>query len=269
MIHKALLSTLILAILGGIHCDNLPDTPTQSYTYVDLSHFRVEPTDISFDVVLDGFKDTTLHYTFFALLHNSEFLEHLGYIVRNPRTSEILLQESLEKLVIDTLPIEIQGNFRWETNTASYEQLLLELYALDRYGYRIQHQAILSIEGIASSPPKIIWVENPNSVEIPTGSTTLNIPFQAKVTDPDGQETLDRVFIAFENEDGSILTPTPNVLTDSGTGLDEVAGDSVYTITFSVNSSNTPQNRTVLYYAKDKAGLFSDTLKSTFNIINP
>ena len=39
-----------------------------------------------------------------------------------------------------------------------------------------------------------------------TGSATLNIPFQAKVTDPDGQETLDRVFIAFENEDGSILT---------------------------------------------------------------
>ena len=137
MFHKALLSTLILAIFGGIHCDNLSDTPTQSYTYVDLSDFRVEPTDISFDVDLDGFKDTTLHYTFFALLHNSEFLEHLGYIVRDPRTSEILIQESLEKLVIDTLPIEIQGKFSWETTTTSYEQLLLELYALDRYGYRL------------------------------------------------------------------------------------------------------------------------------------
>ena len=89
------MSTLILAIFGGIHCDNLSDTPTQSYTYVDLSDFRVEPTDISFDVDLDGFKDTTLHYTFFALLHNYEFLEHLGYIVRNQRTSEILIQESL------------------------------------------------------------------------------------------------------------------------------------------------------------------------------
>ena len=269
MFHKALLSTLILAILGSIHCDNLPDTPTQSYTYVDLSHFRVEPTDIRFSADLDGFKDTTLQYTFFAQLHNSELVEHLGFIIRNPRTSEILLQERLEKPAIDPLPIEIQGNFNWETSTTSYEQLLMELYALDRYGYGVQHQAVLSIEGIASSPPEIIWVDNPNIVEIPTGSATLNIPFQAKVTDPDGQKTLDRVFIAFENEDGSILTPTPNILTDSGTGLDEVAGDSVYTITFSVNSSNTPQNRTVLYFAKDKAGLFSDTLKSTFNIINP
>ena len=234
MFHKALLSTLILAIFGGIHCDNLSDTPTQSYTYVDLSDFRVEPTDISFDVDLDGFKDTTLHYTFFALLHNSEFLEHLGYIVRNPRTSEILIQESLEKLVIDTLPIEIQGKFSWETTTTSYEQLLLELYALDRYGYRIQHQAILSIEGIASSPPKIIWVENPNSVEIPTGSTTLNIPFQAKVTDPDGQETLDRVFIAFENEDGSRCTES--VFTVCKTRYEELGYPRILDIKMNLNN---------------------------------
>jgi len=269
MFSKAILSILVLTILGSIHCDSLPDTPTQSYAYVDLSHFRVEPTEVTFNVEMDGFKDTTLQFTLYAQLHNSELLEYLGYIIREPRTGVILLEEQLSTPVSDPLPIEVQGTFSWETSTTNFEQLLVELYALDRYGYGIQHQATLSIEGIASSPPQIIWVNNPGSVEIPTGSTTLNIPFQAKVTDPDGQETLDRVFIAFENEDGSILIPNPNILTDTGTGLDEVAGDSVFTITFSVNSSNSPQNRTVLYYARDKAGLFSDTLKSTFNIINP
>ena len=269
MFSKAILSILFLAILGSIHCDSLPDTPTQSYAYVDLSHFRVEPTDVNFDVEMDGFKDTTLQFTLYAQLHNSELLEYLGYIIREPRTGVILLQEQLTTPVSDPLPIDIQGTFNWETSTTNFEQLLVELYALDRYGYGIQHQATLTIEGIASSRPQIIWVNNPDSVEIPTGSTTLIIPFQAKVTDPDGQETLDRVFIAFENEDGSILVPNPNILTDTGTGLDEVAGDSVFTITFSVNSSNSPQNRTVLYYARDKAGLFSDTLKSSFNIINP
>ena len=269
MFSKAILSILFLAILGSIHCDSLPDTHTQSYAYVDLSHFRVEPTDVNFDVEMDGFKDTTLQFTLYAQLHNSDLLDYLGYIIREPRTGVILLQEQLPTPVSDPLPIEIQGTFNWETSTTNFEQLLVELYALDRYGYGIQHQATLTIEGIASSPPQIIWVNNPGSVEIPTGSTTLTIPFKAKVTDPDGQETLDRVFIAFENEDGSILVPNPNILTDTGTGLDEVAGDSVFTITFSVNSSNSPQNRTVLYYARDKAGLFSDTLKSTFNIINP
>ena len=155
MFSKAILSILFLAILGSIHCDSLPDTPTQSYAYVDLSHFRVEPTDVKFDVEMDGFKDTTLQFTLYAQLHNSELLEYLGYIIREPRTGVILLQEQLTTPVSDPLPIEIQGTFNWETSTTNFEQLLVELYALDRYGYGIQHQATLTIKGIASSPPQI------------------------------------------------------------------------------------------------------------------
>ena len=76
------------------------------------------------------------------------------------------------------------------------------------------------------------------------------------MTDPDGQETLNRVFIA-ENEDGSILTPTPNILTDSGTGLDEVAGDSYIPSHFLLTVQT--HHKTEPYFMQDKTGLFSDT----------
>ena len=96
MFSKAILSILVLAILGSIHCDSLPDSPTQYYAYVDLGHFRVEPTEVNFNVETDGFKDTTIQYTLYAQLHNSELLENLGYIVREPRTGGIFLQEPLK-----------------------------------------------------------------------------------------------------------------------------------------------------------------------------
>jgi hypothetical protein len=261
---------LFLLFIGSVSsCDQLPDTPTQGLEYIELNHFRVEPTLVSFNALDDGFKDTTLIFQVFTQIHNSEWIDHFGMNIKYPRTSEILEQIPLPTPTPDNLPIDFSTTFSWQTNTINFEEFVLELYALDVFGYGISHQATIQIDGIASDPPVILWAENPSPVEIPTDDTTVNIPFKAKVTDPDGQNTIDRVFILFENEDGSLLVPTPNILTDTGLGLDEAAGDSVYTITFSINKSNTAQNRTVLYYALDKAGLSSDTVRTSFNLIEP
>ncbi|HAH51360.1 MAG TPA: hypothetical protein DCL80_08850 [Balneola sp.] len=98
--------------------------------------------------------------------------------------------------------------------------------------------------------------------------------FTAKVIDQDGQNNIDRVFIEFVNEDGSVLIPDPNILYDDGINTsntergDLVANDSVYTIQFFINSSNTPTNRIVNYFAIDKSGLRSDTLKLPFNLVD-
>lgn len=268
---RCLKTSFLFLLLTGVlfSCDQLPETPTNGLDYIELNHFRVEPTQVNFNATDHGFTDTTLVFQVFTQIHNSEWIDHFGLMIKNPRTSEILDQIPLATPTPDDLPIEYSTSFTWETETTRFEEFVVELYALDLYGYGISHQATVQIEGIASDPPIILWAQNPSPVQIPTDDQTVNIPFQAKVTDPDGQNTIDRVFILFENEDGSLLVPTPNILTDTGLGLDDVAGDSVYTITFSINKSNTPQNRSVLYYALDKAGLSSDTIRTSFNLIHP
>ena len=125
------------------------------------------------------------------------------------------------------------------------------------------------MDGFANAAPEILSAENPEEVVIPSGPGAVAVPFTARVTDEDGQNTIREVQILFENEDGSILTPNPNLLRDDGSAEsgDFAAGDSVYTITFQVDQNNTPSNRFALYFAIDNAGLSSDTLRLPFNIV--
>ena len=113
-------------------------------------------------------------------------------------------------------------------------------------------------------------VNNPEEVEIPSGSNTTTVLFTAKVRDADGQSNIDKVLLNFRNEDGTLLGASPFEMFDDGASSsgDETAADSVFSTTFTINSSNTPNNRTALYWAIDKSGLSSDTLETPFNLVD-
>ena len=227
-----------------------------------MQQLIVSPSNIEFTPV-DGFKDTTLTINIETIIKNVDSETTLGAILRDKSTQTLISSHELNAIAqTDTLTAQINI----ETSTSSFENFLVEVYAYDNSGNGNSFQSGLSIIGLSSKPPVVADASNPESVTIPSeGSVT--VPFSVNVTDEDGQDNIDRVLIEFINENGSSLIPFPNQLFDNGTGGDLAASDSVYTITFSINATNTPNNRTALYFAVDKAGLHSDTLQTKFNIV--
>lgn len=244
-------------------CDSTTSPVNKLLDAPTVNRLTIVPHNVQF-IPTDGFTDTTLTVHIETQITNSGTEELIqGYIVRNKEGGAVLFQGQLTD--------ESRGDIYWaeidiETSTTSFLEYVIEVYAFDKAGNGNYYQANFGVEGISNARPQLLQVSNPEEVTIPSDGE-IAIPFTAKVFDPDGQNNIDRVLIEFINEDGSSLIPVPNQLFDNGINEDAVQGDSVYTIAFNINSSNTPNNRKAIYFAIDKAGLHSDTLQTTFNIV--
>lgn len=269
-LYSLVLLTLAWALI--VSCDDAltPKDFDEQQPYVQ--NLVVSPTEISFDPQRDGQKDTTLILNVTVDGFNFDVDSVPYYSVFLGDTESPFIQK---KFPVNFSPLTtFQTSIPVSTNTVIFETYTLVITPSLSGNNQNFAQAIIRQTGVPINPPEILEVNNPEEVEIPSGSDVTRVLFTAKVTDADGQDNLDRVFIDFVNEDGSILTPDPNILLDDGNNSnsngsgDATASDSVYTIQFFVDSSNTPNNRTARYYALDKSGLSSDTLTTTFNIVD-
>ncbi|GAB5408764.1 MAG: hypothetical protein BalsKO_11290 [Balneolaceae bacterium] len=235
--------------------DKLENAPT-------VQRLNLSPQQIIFNPS-DGFKDTTLSISIEASIENVDEGIVPGFVIRDKSSSALIVDGELS-------PESRANIFRTELNlittTTSFDEYIVEVFAYNNDGNGNFYQTTLKIEGFSNDPPTLLEVNNPEEVIIPSEGEIV-IPFTAKVFDPDGQDNIDRVLIEFINEDGSSLIPTSNQLFDNGLNEDVAPGDSIYTIAFRINSSNTPNNRKAIYFAIDKAGLYSDTLETVFNIV--
>lgn len=245
-----------------LNCDTTTSPTNKLLTAPAINLLSINPQETIF-IPSDGFKDTTLSILIEANIENIDEGIVPGYVIRDKFSSVFIINGDL---VAETGSDVFIANIELETTTTSFEEYIIEVFAYNTLGNGNFYQQILSIEGISNAPPVLLEVNNPEEVIIPSEGEIV-IPFTAKVFDEDGQSNIDRVLIEFINEDGTILRPDPNQLFDNGLNEDTFAGDSVYTIAFRVNSSNTPNNRKAIYFAVDKAGLYSDTLQTTFNIV--
>ena len=112
------------------------------------------------------------------------------------------------------------------------------------------------------APPRILEVLAPTQVRIPAqGRQSFDVA--ARVYDPDGLETIVRVYM---------LTPGGGEidLYDDGrsneTG-DQRAGDGIFTRRLSVSSTDVPGSYTFLFYAVDRAGLRSEGRAHSIELI--
>jgi len=232
---------------------------------IDLPGFEstiVTPANITFTLAEDGYQDTTITFNIQANLNNQGSDFSVRYIATNQSSRSLISTDLMGQ----------QGefyaaSFNLETSTTSIVNLLIEVFVVNNNGDQTTAQIFREVVGFSNARPQMLEASNPTEVIIPTDDSSIIVPFVARVTDADGQDNIDQVLIEFINEDGSVLVPSPNVLLDNGLNEDVAAGDSLYTIAFTVNSSNTPNNRTAIYYAIDRAGLHSDTLSTTFNIV--
>lgn len=269
-------SSLVLYSIFWITIISCDDSLTpKDYNVVDpyVQELTINPSNITFHPVQDGQKDTTISLNISVKGFNFE-TDSVPYYSIFFSGSDLPFIQGKFLVNLSSLTT-FQANVAIPTNTIRFESYtILVTPTLDGSNQNYA-QSIIKQTGVPINAPEILEVNNPEEVEIPNDDSRVRVRFKAKVIDPDGQNNIDRVLLEFVNPDGSILIPEPtNRLLDNGENSnttsqgDEIAGDSVYTIQFFINSSNTSINRTARYFAIDKSGLRSDTLEAPFNLVD-
>lgn len=254
--------------IGIVSCDDglTPKDYNEAAPYVQ--ELTVNPSIIAFDPILDGQKDTTVSLNLTVRGFNFKPDSVPYYSVFFTGSDFPFIQNKF--LVNFSSLTTFQANVVIPTNTIRFESYTILVTPTLQGSNQNYAQSIIKQTGVPINAPQILEVNNPEEVEIPSGSNTEVVLFTSKVTDLDGQTNIDKVFLNFRNSDGTLLSASPFEMFDDGgsSNGDVTASDSVYTTTFTINSSNTPNNRTALYWAIDKSGLSSDTLETPFNIVD-
>lgn len=235
--------------------DKLSNAPTVSQLIINPQTFTFTPSD--------GFKDTTLTVLISATIENVDSETMPGFVIRDKNSSTLITNGDLlaqNQAGLFAIESEI------ETTTTAFNEYIVEVYAYNAAGGGNFFQTTISVEGFSNNPPEIIEVNNPEEVQRPESGST-SVSFTAKTTDIDGQTTIEGVFLRLISQVSGEVSGSPFQLFDDGSSQNDVAAnDSVFTASFPVSSTNQLQTYDILYYAVDKGGLVSDTVKTTFSI---
>ena len=180
----------------------------------------------------------------------------VSYLVRSPVPGA----EPLYTGTLQAVPGEA-GRYRDSTTlqipVAEVGVYTIRVLAVDADGLA-SNQAIGSLLLAAGGrPPVIEDVVVPERITRPgEGTTTLTLA--AVVSDPDGLANLSSV--AFWNVNSPANTFPLN---DRGAGGDETAGDGRYTATVQIASTNPSGPTTLVFQARDRSGLESETVEAT------
>lgn len=263
---KKLLPYSFVPVVIGLLLLNCDSTISPSNSFIDgpeVKELTVTPNDVNF-IQADGFKDTTLTFSVEATVENVTEETALGYALRNKSTQLLIGEGELTPGDQTNIFETVLGI---ETTTTSFEELIVEVYAYNPNGNGNFFQTSVSISGFSNNPPEILEASNPEEVQRPSSGET-SVSFTAKTTDADGQQSIEGVFLRLISQTSGEVSGSPFQLFDNGASQgDQVASDSVYTTRFSISPTNQLQTYDILYYAVDKGGLVSDTVKTTFSII--
>ncbi len=259
---------ITFGIIGlNIGCDSLPGIEKWQGESPVLENFTVNPNEITFHPINDGQKDTTLSMILKVDAFNlGDNLPHY-YIFKNSDEDPSYTGQFKDNGLQNN---GFEANVELNTNTYSFLEYKILITAEENHKSADTYIiGTVKQTGIALAPPEIIETNAPITVKIPTNNDVIVARFTAKVK-VDGQNNIDNVYLNFRNADGTLLSAQPYAMMDDGetdVSGDLVAGDNIYTKSFSIDKSNTPSERTALYWAIDKAGTSSDTLKVSFNIV--
>lgn len=230
-----------------------------------ITRIDVEPQTVQFTAEEDGFKDTTLIVGIFILTVNTPDEELPVYIISDKESGQLITEGTFD--ITDPGSGNFGVEIPLETSTTSFKQFIITAYPSANKGSTNYAQTSLRIAGISNNSPQILETDNPDEIQRPS-SGNQNVTFTAKVTDEDGQETIENVFMRLISQTNGEVGNSPFPLYDDGTnGGDETANDSLYTLTFQINDQNQSDTYSLEYFAVDQGGLVSDTVTSTFSII--
>lgn len=256
---------LLVTSLGFISCDSTTSPEDIFRDKPAITDFTIAPQNVQFTSTADGVKDTTVQVTFLVEAVNLGD-ENPLLTVTNRFSGETELEENF---IATGNPNEYRLEIPFETRTTLFEEFKVIVLVQDRSGNFNYAEGSLNLLGFSEIPPEILEVSNPDSLQRPAeGEDDEPVPFLAKVTDEEGLDTIESVFMRLISRESGEVTGSPFQLYDNGeAGGDVTANDSVFTRVFRFGSDNQLQTYDILYYAVDKGGLVSDTVKSTFSIV--
>ena len=245
-------------------CDETPGVNALDNPPPRIADLVITPGDLQFDRERDGVKDTTIQFVLSVRNVDAGPLAQPPILILNDLD---LGARRIEKELADydAGANRYSTTFELETNTNLFRNFELVVFAVNteqELGNRIVR--LLSFSGIPGIKPTIVDATiTPATAQIPaTGQAARRIDFVADVADEDGLDNIDQVFMRLISETTGPLG-TPFLMT-AGT---ETGAARRYTTTLEINSSNSPDKIRVLFYADDRAGLRSDTLYRSLEII--
>ncbi len=134
----------------------------------------------------------------------------------------------------------------------------------------------LSVYRQANRPPILSNASAPDTVSL-GGRPFQEFAVTVKAWDPDGQSDIAKVFFNSYKPDGSAASGNPFQMYDDGgevvlyppdiTSGDMVKGDSVYTLTVKVDTTNAKGQYRFEFMAADRSSAFSDTLVRFIQVV--
>ena len=249
-------------------CDETPGPASVLEDAPAITRIQVQPKNVEFTIEEDGFKDdTTITVQVFVSTINISDDQPPLYIMADKGSGTEIATGTFD--IINSENGDFRIEIPIETSTTSFEEFIINAFPSSNTGVGNFAQASFEISGISNNAPVILETDNPNEIQRPSSGEIPAI-FTAKVTDQDNQNTIDKVFIRIINLESGEVQGSPFEMFDDGSTFgDDVANDSTYTWSLPVTPTDNNPNRSfdIKYFAIDQGGLSSDTLTSTFSII--
>ncbi len=258
-------SVLLIIFLEFISCDSTTSPGNSLVDSPSIDRFEITPSFVEFTLQEDGFKDTTITIEFYTLIADQLDSDIPEYAISEKSSGDIIAEGELT--FVDSRQYNFTAKANILTTTTSFDDYIVNIFF--RNNPQIYAQTIFGVEGFSNVNPKILSIENKKEIQIPSSGKTP-IQFKAKVTDAEGQSTIQGVYMRLISRSTGEVGGSPFQLLDdgqpSGNSGDETAQDSVFTLTLEITSANNPDFYDLEYYAIDKGDLVSDTLKRTLQI---
>lgn len=263
MKHLFIYTILLLFLcIGFIACDSTTSPDEIFKEEPVITAFTISPNNVQFSSAQDGIKDTTVQVTFEVLANNLSNENSINLLFFD-RITEETFERSMDRSNEGEFLLELD----FETKTTFFEEYIVNAQ-IESSTTQSYAQGNLQLTGFSEEAPQILFAENEEELQRPAeGQPDEAVGFFAKVTDIEGMDTIEGVFIRLISQNSGEVSGSPFRLYDDGTNGDSTPNDSLFTRGFRFGSGNELQTYDVLYYAKDRGGLVSDTVKTTFSIV--
>ncbi|MCP9292780.1 hypothetical protein [Gracilimonas sediminicola] len=265
MKHLFIYTTLLLgSSIVFLSCDSTTSPKDIFEESPVIQSFNVSPQNVQFTSADDGVKDTTVIVTFSAETENLSEGVVPRIIITDRNSGQVELQQDME---VTSTNGEFTLEVPFETKTTFFQDFKVNAIVQNPETSDFNYAtASLKITGFSVEPPEILSVNNPEELQRPTQGEAA-VGFLAKVSDVEGMDSIRGVFLRLISRESGEVSGSPFQLYDNASNGDQVASDSVFTRVFVFNSENELQTYDVFYYAIDRGGLTSDTVSTTFSIV--
>ncbi|NCP84579.1 MAG: hypothetical protein GW809_07975 [Bacteroidetes bacterium] len=261
----------LLSLIGLYSCDDLSQPSGIPDKTVTLLNLTTDSDTLSFRNA-SAIKDTIVSFNVFVQVMDKSDL------ASNPKvnmyeTGEFQLIKAVELTEWNEITKTYQGSFTIEISTGVSLSTDLVATAITSSGNAsnfLRKKFIIS--GLRLAKPIVENPINPDTLFIPL-SGSINFLLGVKVTHPDGQRFINQVSANLTDKDNESLGDfilyndgSAFLLENNLTSGDISSADSVFSRSFTINSSNKPDVITLTYKALDTGNQVSNSITSTMVI---